>query len=150
MNVLPIAESFERVTYEELNGTQQEVYNFSKAASLLATYGFECARIQADSLGADFLAHHMVRGTVLAVQLKGRVTIHKKYLDNPDLWIMCPVDSGWLLIPHVTLVKFVKDSTRGGLEKARSWQEDGYRHMKKPSAKLRELIDPWLLSAEAI
>ena len=30
--------------------------------------------------GADFLAHHMVTGEMLKIQLKGRVTIDKKYI----------------------------------------------------------------------
>lgn len=145
MDILPVASSFERVTYSKLNGTQQEVVNFAKAAALLATYGFECARVRADSLGADFLAHHMLQGTVLPIQLKGRITIQKKYLKNKGLWIMCPVEGQWLLIPHVLLVSFVKKATAGGLEDAKSWNIGGYRHMKKPSAKLFKMIEPWLV-----
>ena len=64
---------------EGLNPKQKEIYNFQKIAAALADYGFNCIKLQDDWLGADFLAYHKDGSQTLRVQLKGRVTIDKKY-----------------------------------------------------------------------
>ncbi len=38
----------EKINYGDLNGKQQEVYNFQKCAALLAEYGFNCIRLVDD------------------------------------------------------------------------------------------------------
>ncbi len=60
---------------------------------------FDGDRLANDWNGADFLAHHMVTGETLKIQLKGRVSIAKKYIGK-DLWIVCPLEDRWLAIPH--------------------------------------------------
>ncbi len=47
-----------RVDYRELNGKQQEIYNFQKVAARFADYGFNCIKLDDDWMGADFLAYH--------------------------------------------------------------------------------------------
>ena len=71
---------FKTVPYQALNSRQKENYNFQKVAARLADYGYNCLRLTDDWQGADFMACHIDGETVLKVQLKGRLTIDKKYL----------------------------------------------------------------------
>ncbi len=71
---------FRPVAYESLNSRQKENYNFQKVAARLADYGYNCLRLTDDWQGADFMACHVDGETILKVQLKGRLTIDKKYL----------------------------------------------------------------------
>lgn len=72
--------AFAKIEYRSLNSRQQENYNFQKVAALLADYGFNCLRLSDDWQGADFIACHIDGQTFLKVQLKGRLTIDKKYV----------------------------------------------------------------------
>jgi hypothetical protein len=47
-----------KVSYDNLNSKQKEIYNFQKVAGLLADYGFNCIKLADDWQGADFLAYH--------------------------------------------------------------------------------------------
>ena len=71
---------FKHVTYADLNSRQKENHNFQKVAARLADYGYNCLRLTDDWQGADFMACHVDGETILKVQLKGRLTINKKYL----------------------------------------------------------------------
>ncbi len=71
---------FRPVAYEALNSRQKENHNFQKVAARLADYGYNCLRLTDDWQGADFIACHVDGETILKVQLKGRLTIDKKYL----------------------------------------------------------------------
>ena len=74
-----------KIKYKELNAKQKENYNFHKVASVLADYGYDCMRLNNDWEGADFIA---VKGDdMLKVQLKGRLTLDKKYIDK-DIYIV--------------------------------------------------------------
>ena len=142
-----VSQRFALVDYDALNGKQQEIYNFQKATGVLASYGFDCLRLADDWNGADFLAHHMLSGETLKMQLKGRVTIAKKYLEK-DIWILCPLNGDWLAIPHDRLVTLIQQTTPGYVT-SRSWTEGGLRSMKRPSKALRKRLEPWLLPGYA-
>ena len=92
-----------RVDYRELNGKQKEIYNFQKVAARLADYGFNCIKLDDDWMGADFLAYHKDGVQTLRVQLKGRLTISKKYTGK-DLYLCFRHRGDWYLVPHDTLV----------------------------------------------
>ena len=77
---------FTPIEYKNLNPRQQENYNFQKFAGRLADYGFNCLRLTDDWEGADFIAIHAESERILKVQLKGRLTIAKKYI-NKNLYI---------------------------------------------------------------
>ena len=65
------------ITFAEGTGRyskQVETYNFHKAASVLAEYGFDCIRLADDWRGADFLAHHRDKEITLSVQLKASLS----------------------------------------------------------------------------
>ena len=129
---------FRRVSYQSLNGKQQEIYNFQKVAGVLADYGFNCIKLADDWLGADFLAYHKDGAETLKVQLKSRLTISKKYLGK-GLHITFPLNGGWCLIEHDTLVGVVGETT--GWLKSPTWdKDDGQYHSAKPSRALIQAL----------
>jgi len=79
-------EQFLRIEYSDLNSKQKENFNFHKVASILANYGFNSMRLNDDWQGADFISIHISNGEIIKVQLKGRFTLDKKYIDK-DLYI---------------------------------------------------------------
>ncbi len=130
---------FNKIRYTDLNSKQKEIHNFQKVAGLLADYGFNCIKLADDWLGADFLAYHKDGKDTLKVQLKGRLTIDKKYMGK-DLYICFPVKDAWCLISHDELVERVSKTTNW-LNTA-SWLESGQYHSASPSqALLSSIID---------
>ncbi|MFE8646185.1 hypothetical protein ACFX58_13965 [Sphingomonas sp. NCPPB 2930] len=113
---------FQRIEYEQLNSRQKENFNFQKVAAHLADYGFNCLRLSDDWQGADFIACHIDGETVLKVQLKGRLTIDRKY-GGKGIHVAFCEEGTWYLYPH--------DETRdlllalGLMTGSRSWDENG-------------------------
>ena len=97
---------FNKVGYNDLNSRQKEIFNFQKVSSVLADYGFNCIKLADDWNGADFLAYHFNGSETLKVQLKGRLTIAKKYLGK-GLFMAFPIDGIWCLINHDELVEMI-------------------------------------------
>lgn len=93
---------FIKVKYQDLNAKQKESYNYQKISAVLADYGFITIPLANDWNGADFLAVP-TDGDVLKVQLKGRLTFMKKYM-NKGLFICFRVDHDWYLYPHDELL----------------------------------------------
>lgn len=110
----------EKVEYGALNARQQESCNYQKISGVLADYGYTTYRMHDDYHGSDFHAVH-INGDVLKVQLKGRVTVHKKYL-NKGIHIGFSNDRNvWYLYPHDLIYKLITDRTLGAkLNEARS------------------------------
>ena len=133
------------IRYDDLNAKQKEIYNFQKIAAALADYGFNCIKLQDDWLGADFLAYHKDGSQTLRVQLKGRVTIDKKYLER-DLYIVFPFqeDGGrvWYLVPHDELVEHIGEHTNW--LNTPSWEKGAYSSVSLNS-QLREALEPYKL-----
>ena len=73
-----------KVTYENLNAKQKENFNYHKVAAALADYGYDSMRLNNDWQGADFIA--VKNDEMLKVQLKGRFTVDKKYIDK-DIYV---------------------------------------------------------------
>lgn len=134
---------FERIDYNELSGKQQEIYNFQKVAGVLADYGFNCIKLDDDWRGADFLAYHKDGVETLKVQLKGRITIDKKYIGK-DLYVAFPVASHRCLIEHDELLRIISQVT-SWLETS-SWTLKGQYHSGKPSRTLVAALEPYTLT----
>ena len=131
---------FQRINPDELNGRQKEIYNFQKSAALLADYGFNCIKLADDWQGADFLAYHFDGTTTLKVQLKGRLTINRKYAER-DLWMNFPCKGTWYLVPHDDLVELVGQTTNW--LHTSSWQDYGGYSSANPSPALMERLRPY-------
>jgi hypothetical protein len=99
-----LLKKYKRISYEDLPSPMQETYNFQKASSVLADFGFVTNLLKYDWMGADFLAQH-IDGDWLKVQLKGRVTVDPKY-ENKKIFIMFEdkTTSCWYLYPHDKLL----------------------------------------------
>ena len=128
--------TFRRVDYKELSGKQQEIYNFQKVASKLADYGFNCIKLDDDWMGADFLAYHKDGSLTLRVQLKGRLTISRKYCGR-DLYICFRHAVDWYLVPHDTLVTIASAETNW--LSTPSWQRGSYSSAN-PSRRMLEAL----------
>lgn len=130
---------FQRIDPDGLTVRQKEIYNYQKAAAILADYGFNCIKLSDDWQGADFLADHMCGKQTLRVQLKSRLAVNRKY-ENKDLWMIFPEAGSWYLILHDELLRILAGSTRA-LE-SRSWRENGdynYPAGQVPNALLAEI-----------
>ena len=139
--------SLHRINYSELNGRQQENYNFVKFSAVLADYGFVTTRLTADWQGADFIAHHIDGETFVKVQLKGRMSFAKKYMCK-DIYIAFPWQGHWYFYPHDELLAKVLATTKVG--ESESWRpENGEYHFPKLSKEMQELLKPYKIVEEA-
>ena len=121
-----------KIKYKELNAKQKENYNFHKVASALADYGYDCMRLNNDWEGADFIA---VKGDdMLKVQLKGRLTLDKKYIDK-DIYIAFLENDEVKLYSHDEVFELFPKKSRQSV----SWQKDGSYSLGK-TPKLYESV----------
>ncbi len=134
-----------KVIYEELSAKQQETYLFHKAASVLVNYGFDCIALSDDWGGADFLAYHKADGHILKIQLKGRMTIAKKYMCK-DVYMCFPVESDWHLILHDELQSIVEETTPSTLTR-KSWVKGGEFSWGNPSKAYRKRLAKYNLGS---
>ena len=74
-------------------------------------------------MGAAFLAYHKDGNQTLRVQLKGRLTISKRYRCK-DLYLCFPHQGDWFLVPHNTLVG-ISGATTNWLNTP-SWESGQY------------------------
>jgi len=113
---------FSRIKYEDLNSRQKENFNFQKVAAELADYGFNCMWLNDDWQGADFIACHIDGNSFIKVQLKGRLTIDKKY-NGKDIYIAFNQDGNWFIYPHDQLQSELLEM--GLMSGSKSWDENG-------------------------
>ena len=148
---------FKHISYEGGTGRRSkevETYNYHKAASVLAEYGFDCIRLSDDWAGADFLAHHKGTGKgtdkTLRVQLKSALVVdNKKYGDDHDLYMCFPLDGTkqkWYLIKHSRLLEIVKSHGASRLN-ARLWKEQGIIWTWRANKEIRKALEPYAYQA---
>ncbi len=119
-------ENLKKINYTELNSKQKENYNFHKVASSLADYGFNSLRLNDDWQGADFIA---INGdAMMKIQLKGRFTVDKKYI-NKEIYIAFIENDVVKLYRHDDAVAALSDN----IKNSSSWSEfGGYSWGKTP------------------
>lgn len=143
---------FEHIGYEGGTGRRSkevETYNFHKAASVLAEYGFDCIRLSDDWAGADFIAHHKGTGRTLQVQLKSALVVNQKYEDKPDLYMFFPLDGTdqkWYLIKHSLLLEIVVTHSPSRQD-SKEWQEKGGTWTWRANKEIREALRPYAYRA---
>lgn len=133
---------FQIKPYSDLNSRQKENYNFQKIAARLADYGFNAIRLSDDFEGADFIALHVNGETILRVQLKGRMTFHRKYYGK-DLFVAFREDDDWYLYPHDALRAEIEAA--GLIEKSasRAWVDEGSRSWPSVPTILRPFLEKY-------
>lgn len=128
--------------YDSLSSKEKESYNTSKLISEMAEYGYlEHLKINGDKHGADLLFYRSSDCSVLKVQLKGRVSFNKKYL-NKELCIAFPIrlsnKTVWYLYDHDDLLNKVLEQSN--ISSTSSWIENGsYSWPKIPQFILEHL-----------
>ena len=117
-----------KIKYSQLNSKQKENYNFHKIAAVLADYGYNSMRLNDDWQGADFISIHTDGNNMLKVQLKGRFTIDKKYLDK-DIYIAFLEDHLVKIYKHDEAIPLLNENILNSI----SWKErGGYSWGKTP------------------
>ena len=118
--------NFTKIDYNQLNSKQKENYNFHKVASALADYGYDSMRLNNDWQGADFIA--VKNDEMLKVQLKGRFTVDKKYLDK-EIYIAFIENNVVKMYDHDEAVNMLPDN----IKQSDSWSiHNGYSWGKTP------------------
>jgi len=112
--------AFATIPYADLNSRQKENYNFHMVAARLAEYGFNSMRVTDDWQGADFIACHIDGERFLKVQLKGRLTLDRKY-EGKDIYIAFRYQDQCYLYPHDEMVDHVE--RLGNIVGSLSWSE---------------------------
>lgn len=137
-------ENLEKINYKHLNHRQKESYNFQKVSSIFADYGFATIQLNDDWQSADFLAQHIDGETYLKVQLKSRLTFHKKYLDK-NIYICFPYKREWFLFPHDELLKIFLEKNEGGMTISMSWAKAGSYSFSSLSKENRKILEKYRL-----
>ena len=131
--------NLKKIEYSQLNAKAKEMYNFQKASSKLADYGFTTMWLNNDWEGADFLAVHVDGKTVLKIQLKARLTFSKKYKSKNIL--MCFPENGEIyLFPHDEILEKVEHRISD-----RKWIETGTWSSSKLTKQNAELLEGYKL-----
>ena len=143
---------FDYITFAQGTGRyskQVETYNFHKAASVLAEYGFDCIRLADDWAGADFLAHHRDMEITLSVQLKASLVVDRKLLPYEELYICFPLDKTkgtWYLLKHRTLEEIARKHNPRWFERP-LWKEKGLVWSWTATKAVRKALEPYALQS---
>ena len=132
-----------KVKYHNLGHKEKESYNSAHLMSIMAKWGYlEASKINGDKHGADLLFYRSSDGDVMSIQLKGRVTLDKKYLGK-NLYIAYPVkrEGCWYVYPHDIVMKQSLGSS--SWFKTKSWEEKGGYSWRSPPKWLVKLLEPW-------
>lgn len=139
-----IPENLQKINYKALNHRQKETYNFQKVSSLFADYGFATILLNDDWQTADFLAQHIDGETYLKVQLKSRLTFHKKYL-HKNIYICFPHKKEWYLFPHDELLQIFLEKNDGEMSASRSWSKAGSYSFSSLSKQNKKILEKYKL-----
>lgn len=137
-----------KINYKELTPKQQESYNFQTVSAILADYGYSTIRLNDDWQGADFIAQHN-EGQFLKVQLKGRLTLSKKY-ENKEIYICFRYDNDWYLVNHDQLLQEFKKKYPDSFVKSSSWDEKGYYSWGTPSKDILGILEEFKIGYNKI
>ena len=132
---------FKHVTYADLNSRQKENHNFQKVAARLADYGYNCLRLTDDWQGADFMACHVDGETILKVQLKGRLTIDKKYLGK-SIHIAFFYGQDCYIYDHDAFVVHLEQNGLIGADSV-TWHQAGGRSWPSPPSWAIKLLSEY-------
>lgn len=133
---------FKRIQYRELNARQKESYNYHKIAAILVDYGFNSIKLSDDWQNADFIAQSFDGNVFLKIQLKGRLTIDKKYIGK-DLYIAFPNEDSWYIYPHDEIVEYLESTTN--ICNTVAWQQDGIYNYPNLTTQLKNYLEKFKL-----
>ena len=114
-----------------------------QASAVLADYGYVTLRVSDDWQGADFIAYHVDGDSFLKVQLKGRLTVDKRY-ENKDIWICFAYEDIWYLVPHDAALSWALVNLNIG--KTTSWAVRGVYHWPSLSKHILSWLSDYALT----
>ncbi|MEO1168502.1 MAG: hypothetical protein AAFW97_07310 [Pseudomonadota bacterium] len=132
-----------KIDYSKLNSRQKETYNFHKVAARLAEYGYNSILLLDDWLGADFIAYHNDGERFYRIQLKGRMTIDRKYIGR-DLYIAFIHDDQVFVYPHDEMAERI--DAAGRINDSDSWSKHRSYSWPSTPAWLREQLTEFEVS----
>ena len=140
--------NFTEIRYEDLNGKQQESYNFQKLSAVLADFGYITIPMNNDWNGADFIAQGH-DGKFIKVQLKSRLTFDKKYL-RQNLYV-CFRDgigdnSTWYMYDHDEVLDNLRSD--GKIVGTKTWELNKPYHFSILSEYLKNLLRPYQIPSK--
>ena len=100
-------------------------------------------RLSDDCQGADFIAIHVSGDYFLKVQLKGRLTVDKKY-ENKEIWLCFDHRRVWYLFLHDDFLRWALGNTNVGNTK--SWVEKGVYHWPSLSKDILSWLSDYALT----
>ena len=128
---------FVPVAYADLNSRQKENYNFHHVAARLAEYGYNSIRVTDDWQGADFIACHIDGERFMKVQLKGRLTLDRKY-EGKKIHIAFRHGDQCYVYPHDEMVKQVEKL--GNISSSTSWSDHRSYSWPQPPAWAKNIL----------
>ncbi|WP_340106364.1 hypothetical protein [Rhodohalobacter sp. 8-1] len=130
------------IKYSDLNSKRNENYNYQKISAVLADYGFVTHRLTDDWQWADFIAQHVDGIIFLKVQLKGRLTFDKKYLEK-DIYIAFRSSRGiWFLYDHDELFNIIF-SEMENIQESKFRKDNGLYSFPGLGSKYRQFLLPY-------
>ena len=140
--------TFQKIRYSELNGQQQEAYNFQKVSAILADFGYITIPLSNDWNGADFIAQAHDATTFIKVQLKSRLTFDKKYTGKQLYICFRDGDHGpWYMYDHDELLKIIDAKSK--IAETGTWKAEKPYHYSTLSKEVKELLRPYQVPDEA-
>ena len=143
------ASKFQTVDYRQLNGRQQEVFNYHHIAALLAKHGYATYPIRDDWNGGDMFARHMLTGEAMTIQIKSRITFDRKYLGKNLCIGFRETNTPTVYVyPHDEVLREYEEMRRQRnlpLDDNQAWSRDGTAHWISPTKELRTLLQPYRL-----
>ena len=119
----------ETVNYSKLNARQKELFNFHKVAGRLIDYGYYSIRLSDDWQGADFLACRFNGDDFIKIQLKGKMTIDRKYRGK-QIRIIFRHHEDYYVYPHDEVMEWILENKSVG--STESWRKQGLYHWPSP------------------
>ena len=110
-----------RVRYADLNAPQRERFNAAKLAAALADFGYHTIRLSDDWGGADVIAIHVSGTSDVRIQIKGRLTLARKYQGKGLFIAFFDKGAGWIVYPHDQLLQLIEPKIAHTV----SWAEHG-------------------------
>jgi hypothetical protein len=110
-----------RIRYSELNAAQKENFNAAKLAARLADFGYHTIRLSDDWGGADVIAIHVSGTSDIRIQIKGRLTVARKYQGKGLFLAFSDEDAGWIVYPHDVVLRSIEPR----IAHTSSWTEQG-------------------------
>ena len=125
-----------KIIYKNLSSKQKEAYNFQKVSGLLADYGYQTIKLADDWGGVDFIAQHL-DGSFLLVQLKGRLSVFKKY-EKKNIWVCFSSKGTWYIYPHDEVLEKLMKTKKNSIQK--TYKNTGGYSFPSLSSELEKLL----------